>query len=504
MEDYILALDQGTTSSRAIIFDHKGQIKSTAQKEFTQIFPQSGWVEHDPNEIWSTQASVAAEATVKMGINGSNIKAIGITNQRETTIVWDRETGEPVYNAIVWQDRRTAEFCDQLKKDGKTDMVRAKTGLVIDSYFSGTKIKWILDNVEGARDRANKGELAFGTVDSWLVWKFTRGHVHVTDITNASRTMLFNIRTQEWDDELLEMLDIPKSMLPEVKQSSEIYGETTTTIFASKIPIAGIAGDQHAALFGQMCIEKAMVKNTYGTGCFMLMNIGDEFIESKNNLLTTVAWKINGKIQYAFEGSIFIGGAVVQWLRDGLGVIKKSADVEKLAASVKDTQGVYFVPAFAGLGAPYWKPDARGTIVGLSRGSTSAHIALAALESIAYQTRDVLKAMEADAGMEIKELRVDGGATANDLLMQFQSDLLNCKVIRPNVVETTALGAAYLAGLAVGFWDSVEEIQQLWKSEKEFVPTGDQTVIKKGIKDWKRAIHAAQSWNEELPDTDSN
>ncbi|QNK61938.1 glycerol kinase GlpK [Pedobacter sp. PAMC26386] len=500
MEDYILALDQGTTSSRAIIFDHKGQIKSTAQKEFTQIFPQSGWVEHDPNEIWSTQASVAAEATVKMGINGSNIKAIGITNQRETTIVWDRATGEPVYNAIVWQDRRTAAFCDQLKKDGKTDLVRAKTGLVIDSYFSGTKIKWILDNVEGARDRANKGELAFGTVDSWLVWKFTRGHVHVTDITNASRTMLFNIRTQQWDDELLELLDIPKSMLPEVKQSSEIYGETTTTIFASKIPIAGIAGDQHAALFGQMCIDKAMVKNTYGTGCFMLMNIGDEFIESKNNLLTTVAWKINGKIQYAFEGSIFIGGAVVQWLRDGLGIIKKSAEVEKLAASVKDTQGVYFVPAFAGLGAPYWKPDARGTIVGLSRGTTSAHIALAALESIAYQTMDVLKAMEADAGMEIKELRVDGGATANDLLMQFQSNLLNCKVIRPNVVETTALGAAYLAGLAVGFWGSVEEIQQLWKSEKEFVPSGDPEVIKKGIKDWKRAIHATQSWNDELPE----
>ncbi|KIO76538.1 glycerol kinase [Pedobacter lusitanus] len=504
MEDYILALDQGTTSSRAIIFDHKGQIKSTAQKEFTQIFPQSGWVEHDPNEIWSTQASVAAEATVKMGINGSNIKAIGITNQRETTIVWDRKTGEPVYNAIVWQDRRTAEFCDQLKKEGKTDLVRAKTGLVIDSYFSGTKIKWILDNVEGARERADKGELAFGTVDSWLVWKFTRGHVHVTDITNASRTMLFNIRTQQWDDELLELLNIPKSMLPEVKQSSEIYGETTTTIFASKIPIAGIAGDQHAALFGQMCIEKAMVKNTYGTGCFMLMNIGDEFIESKNNLLTTVAWKINGKIQYAFEGSIFIGGAVVQWLRDGLGIIKKSSEVEKLAASVKDTQGVYFVPAFAGLGAPYWKPDARGTIVGLSRGTTSAHIALAALESIAYQTMDVLKAMQADAGMEIKELRVDGGATANDLLMQFQADLLNCKVIRPNVVETTALGAAYLAGLAVGFWDSVEEIQQLWKSEKEFVPSGDQAVIKKGIRDWKRAIHAAQSWNDDIPETEVN
>lgn len=503
MEDYILALDQGTTSSRAIIFDHKGQIKSMAQKEFTQIFPQSGWVEHDPNEIWSTQASVAAEATVKMGINGSNIKAIGITNQRETTIVWDRATGEPVYNAIVWQDRRTAAFCDQLKKDGKTDMVRAKTGLVIDSYFSGTKIKWILDNVKGARDRANAGELAFGTVDSWLVWKFTRGHVHVTDITNASRTMLFNIRTQQWDDELLELLDIPKSMLPEVKQSSEIYGETTTTIFASKIPIAGMAGDQHAALFGQMCIEKAMVKNTYGTGCFMLMNIGDQFIESKNNLLTTVAWKINGKIQYAFEGSIFIGGAVVQWLRDGLGIIKKSAEVEKLAATVKDTQGVYFVPAFAGLGAPYWKPDARGTIVGLSRGTTSAHIALAALESIAYQTMDVLKAMEADAGMEIKELRVDGGATANDLLMQFQSDLLNCKVIRPNVVETTALGAAYLAGLAVGYWKSVEEIQQLWQSEKEFVPAADRSAMQKGIKDWKRAIHAAQSWNDELPESDA-
>lgn len=493
MEEYILALDQGTTSSRAIVFDHKGQIKSVAQREFKQIFPQSGWVEHDPNEIWSTQASVAAEATVKLGINGTNIKAIGITNQRETTIVWDRATGEPVYNAIVWQDRRTAAYCDELKEAGHVDMIRSKTGLVIDSYFSGTKIKWILDNVDGARKRAEAGELAFGTVDSWLVWKFTRGHVHITDITNASRTMLFNIITQEWDEELLKLLDIPKSMLPEVKQSSEIYGETATTIFASKVPIAGIAGDQSAALFGQMCIEKAMVKNTYGTGCFMLMNIGDKFIESKNNLLTTVAWKIDGKIQYAFEGSIFIAGAVVQWLRDGLGIIKKSSDVEALALSVEHTDGVYFVPAFAGLGAPYWKPEVRGTIIGLSRGTTGGHIARAALESIGYQTRDVLKAMEADSGMEIKELRVDGGATANNLLMQFQSDLLDCKVIRPEIVETTALGAAYLAGLAVGFWKDIAEIQQLWKVEKEFTPDGDAAKIKEGIAGWKEAIHAAQA-----------
>jgi len=499
MEDFILALDQGTTSSRAIVFDHAGKIRSVAQKEFTQIFPQSGWVEHDPNEIWSTQAGVAAEATVKLGINGTNIKAIGITNQRETTIVWDRHTGEPVYNAIVWQDRRTADYCDQLKKDGKADMIRSKTGLVIDSYFSGTKIKWILDNVEGARERANAGDLAFGTVDSWLVWKLTRGHVHVTDISNASRTMLFNIRTQQWDDELLELLDIPKSMLPEVKQSSEVYGETATTIFASKIPIAGIAGDQHAALFGQMCLEKGMVKNTYGTGCFMLMNIGEEFIESKNNLLTTVAWKIDGKVQYAFEGSIFIGGAVVQWLRDGLGIIKSSADIEKLALSVEDTQGVYFVPAFAGLGAPYWEPDVRGTIIGLSRGTNQAHIARAALEAIAYQTMDVLKAMQADAGVEIKELRVDGGAAANDLLMQFQSDLLSCKVIRPTIIETTALGAAYLAGLAVGFWESVEEIQQLWQADKEFTAQGDPEKVAAGINGWERAIYTAQRSTDELP-----
>jgi glycerol kinase len=493
-EQYILALDQGTTSSRAIIFDHKGQIKSVAQKEFTQIFPQPGWVEHDPNEIWTTQASVAAEATVKIGINGKNIKAIGITNQRETTIVWNRETGVTVYNAIVWQDRRTAHYCDHLKMEGLTETIRAKTGLIIDAYFSASKINWILHNVPGAKQLAKQGKLAFGTVDSWLVWKFTRGKVHVTDVTNASRTMLYNVITQDWDDELLQIFDIPKSMLPEVKQSSEVYGETETTTFASKIPIAGIAGDQQAALFGQMCSEKGMVKNTYGTGCFMLMNIGDKFIASKNNLLTTIAWKINGKIEYAFEGSIFIGGAVVQWLRDGLGIIKSSAEVEQLAESVPDTGGVYFVPAFAGLGAPYWDPNARGTIVGLTRGTTAAHIARAAVQSIAFQTVDVLKAMEADSGLKIKELRVDGGATANNLLMQFQADLLDCKVIRPNIVETTALGAAYLAGLAVGFWGSVEEIQKQWQSEREFKPGGEPKKIQQALDDWKRAVGVTQSW----------
>jgi len=499
MQDtYILALDQGTTSSRAIIFDHDGQIRSVAQKEFTQIFPQPGWVEHDPNEIWSTQAGVAAEATTKLGINGKNIKAIGITNQRETTIVWNRETGQPIYNAIVWQDRRTAPYCDQLKADGHIETIRAKTGLVIDAYFSASKVNWILNNVDGARDLANEGKLAFGTVDTWLVWKFTRGRVHVTDVTNASRTMLYNIKTQQWDEELLQLFEVPASMLPEVKQSSEVYGETDTTIFASKIPITGIAGDQQAALFGQMCTAKGMVKNTYGTGCFMLMNIGKEFIASKNNLLTTVAWKINGQIQYAFEGSIFIGGAVVQWLRDGLGVIKTSAEVEQLALNVNDTGGVYFVPAFAGLGAPYWDPDARGTIVGITRGTTSGHIARAAIEAIAFQTVDVLKAMEADAGTAITELRVDGGATANNLLMQFQADLLNCKVIRPHIVETTALGAAYLAGLAVGYWNNLEEIQQQWQSERNFLPAADTANVEEAMKGWKRAVAAAQSWSQNL------
>jgi glycerol kinase len=496
MKKYILALDQGTTSSRAILFDHAGRIQSIAQKEFTQIFPQPGWVEHDPLEIWSSQAGVASEARLKIGALPSEIAAIGITNQRETTIVWDRETGIPVYNAIVWQDRRTAPFCEQLKQSGQTALIRSKTGLVIDAYFSGSKIRWILDHVEGARKKAEEGKLAFGTVDSWLVWKLTRGTVHATDITNASRTMLYNIREQKWDDELLSIIGIPKSMLPIVKESSEIYGETDKSILSDNIPIAGIAGDQHAALFGQMCLEKGMVKNTYGTGCFMLLNIGEQFVESKNNLLTTVAWKIKGKIQYAFEGSIFIAGAVVQWLRDGLGIIRNSSDIETLATQVSDTDGVYFVPAFAGLGAPYWNPDARGTMVGITRGTKAAHIARAAVESIAYQTMDVLKAMEADAGVAIKELRVDGGATANNLLMQFQADLLQCKVIRPEITETTALGAAYLAGLAVGFWKDTAEITQWWKAEKEFLPAASSSDMQAGIDSWKRAVETARFWSK--------
>lgn len=496
MDKYILALDQGTTSSRAIVFDHAGNIISIAQKEFTQHFPQPGWVEHDPNEIWSTQAGVAAEATVKVGLNGKSIAAIGITNQRETTIVWDRETGDPVYNAIVWQDRRTAAYCDSLREAGKEELIRTKTGLIIDAYFSGTKVKWILDNVEGAREKAEAGKLAFGTVDSWLVWKLTRGEAHVTDVTNASRTLLLNIHTLEWDDELLELLTIPKSMLPEVKQSSEIYGETKTTIFASKIPIAGIAGDQQAALFGQMCTKPGMVKNTYGTGCFMLMNIGDKPKVSSHNLLTTVAWKVNGKVQYAFEGSIFIGGAIVQWLRDGLGIIKASSEVEALARQVKDTEGMYLVPSFTGLGAPYWNQYATGMMIGLTRGTKAAHIARAALEAIAYQTMDVLKAMEADANMQITELRVDGGATANNLLMEFQADVLQTKVIRPTVVETTALGAAYLAGLAVGYWKDTDEIQALWKSEREFTATVTPATMEAGIKGWHRAINAIQAWTK--------
>jgi glycerol kinase len=496
MKKYILALDQGTTSSRAILFDHAGRIQSVAQKEFTQIFPQAGWVEHDPQEIWSSQASVASEARLKIGAVPSDIAAIGITNQRETTIVWDRKTGTPVYNAIVWQDRRTASFCEQMKQSGLSEKIRSKTGLVIDAYFSGSKIRWILENVEGARKKAEEGRLAFGTVDSWLVWKLTQGAVHATDITNASRTMLYNIREQKWDDELLKIMNIPKSMLPLVKESSEFYGETDKSILSESIPIAGIAGDQHAALFGQLCLEKGMVKNTYGTGCFMLLNIGEQFVESRNNLLTTVAWKINGQIQYAFEGSIFIAGAVVQWLRDGLGIIRNSSDVEALAMQVTDTDGVCFVPAFAGLGAPYWNPEARGTLVGLTRGTKAAHIARAAIESIAYQTMDVLKAMEADAGVPIKELRVDGGATANDLLMQFQADLLQCKVIRPEITETTALGAAFLAGLAVGFWKDTVEIAKMWKSEKEFLPKEASAKMKDGMDSWKKAVHAAQVWSK--------
>ncbi len=496
MKKFILALDQGTTSSRAVVFDEKGTIVSVAQKEFTQYFPKPGWVEHDAVEIWSTQAGMAAEATAKKGLTGADIAAIGITNQRETVVVWDKQTGEPVYNAIVWQDKRTADYCDTLKKMGKEPMIREKTGLVIDSYFSGTKAKWILDNVEGARKRAEAGELLLGTIDTWLIWNMTKGNLHITDVTNASRTLLFNINTLEWDDELLELLTVPKSMLPQIKQSSEVYGYTHPNFFAVKIPIAGIAGDQQAALFGQMCTKPGMVKNTYGTGCFMLMNIGDTPTVSKNNLLTTVAWKINGKTTYALEGSIFIAGAVVQWLRDSLKIIKNSADVEKLAASVDTSEGVYFVPAFAGLGAPHWNQRAQGTIFGLTRGSTDAHIARAALESVAYQTMDILKAMEADSGVSIKELRVDGGATVNKMLMQFQADVLNTSTVRPKIVETTVMGAAYLAGLAVGYWKNLDEIQEIWQTDIHFNPTKDRDAINAGITGWYKAIDAVQYYSK--------
>ena len=496
MNQYILALDQGTTSSRAVVFDKKGTIISVAQKEFTQLFPKPGWVEHDPDEIWSTQAGMAAEAVSKKGIKASQLAAIGITNQRETVVVWDKNTGEPVYNAIVWQDKRTADYCDELKKAGKSQLIREKTGLVIDSYFSGTKVKWILDNVKGAREKAEAGDLVLGTIDTWLIWKMTDGELHITDVTNACRSMLFNINTMDWDDELLELLTIPKSMLPEVKQSSEVYGHTSGSLFATKIPIAGIAGDQQAALFGQMCTQQGMVKNTYGTGCFMLMNIGDQPIVSENNLLTTVAWKINGKTTYALEGSIFIAGAVVQWLRDSLNIIKTSSEVEKLASSVESSDGVIFVPAFAGLGAPHWNQKAQGTIFGLTRGSTDAHIARAALESIAYQTMDILKAMEADSGISIQELRVDGGATVNDMLMQFQADVLNTVTVRPKIVETTVMGAAYLAGLAVGYWESPKEIQNIWETDVHFNPTKERKAIDEGIKGWYRAIKALEYWTE--------
>ena len=495
-DKYILALDQGTTSSRAIIFDRKGSIISTAQKEFRQIYPNAGWVEHDGNEIWSTQAGVAAEAIAKAGLNGNNMAAIGITNQRETTLIWDRKTGKPVYNAIVWQDRRTSDYCDKLKEEGLTETFREKTGLILDSYFSATKIKWILDNIDGVRKRAENGELAFGTMDTWLIWNFTRGELHITDVTNASRTMLYNIHDGEWDQEILKILDIPENLLPDVKPSSEMYGRTKTTIFASKVPIAGIAGDQQAALFGQRCIKSGMVKNTYGTGCFMVMNTGDKPIESKNNLLTTIAWEVNGKVEYALEGSIFIAGAVVQWLRDELGIIRNSSDVEALAKTVPDNDGVYLVPAFAGLGAPHWNQHARGTIVGLSRGSNAGHIARAALEGIAYQAMDVLNAMQADSGIDIRELRVDGGAAANDLLMQFQSDILQAPVIRPKVLETTALGAAYLAGLAVGYWADQEEINEQWQEDQQFHPEMDEQRSKVLINGWNRALNAANEWSE--------
>ncbi|BAY29149.1 glycerol kinase [Nostoc carneum NIES-2107] len=470
MTKYILAFDQGTTSSRSIIFNRDGDMLTVAQKEFTQIFPQPGWVEHDADEIWSSQVGVANEALARIGIKASDIAAIGITNQRETTIVWDRKTGKPIYNAIVWQDRRTAADCDRLKAEGLETTFQQKTGLVIDAYFSGTKVKWLLDNVPYAREKAERGELAFGTVDSWLMWKLTQGELHITDVTNACRTLLFNIHTQQWDDELLSILNIPRSLLPEVRSSSEVYGYTSEGIFGSRIPIAGIAGDQQAATFGQASLQSGMAKNTYGTGCFILLNTGNQPMQSHHKLLTTIAWRINGRTDYALEGSVFIAGAVVQWLRDGLEIIKHSEDVEALAGSVPDTGGVYFVPAFVGLGAPYWDSYARGTITGLTRGSTSAHIARAALESIAYQTADVIEAMRQDSQLHLRELRVDGGASRNNLLMQFQADILGVPVVRPKITETTALGAAYLAGLAIGYWESEAEILQQWQAEQWFEP----------------------------------
>ena len=493
MEKYILAIDQGTTSSRAILFDHEMHIASMAQKEFQQIFPQPGWVEHDPMEIWASQAAVVAEAISKIGINGLNIAAIGIANQRETTIVWDIDTGEPVYNAIVWQDRRTSDFCDSLKAQGLVDSIRKKTGLIIDAYFSGTKIKWILDNVPGAREKAEAGKLRFGNVDTWLIWQLTRGTVHATDVTNASRTMLFNINTLKWDEDMLQFLDIPASMLPEVKSCSELFGYTKTTIFAHEVPIAGVAGDQQAALFGQMCTEPGSIKNTYGTGCFVMLNTGESPVISKNNLLTTVAWKIGDTVNYALEGSIYVGGSVVQWLRDGLGIIKSSAEVEELAASVPGSGGVYFVPALTGLAAPYWDQHARGTIVGITRGTTAAHIARAALDGIAFQTYDIAQAMANDLGKPLVELKVDGGASRNALLMQRQADLLGIKVIRPITTETTAEGVAFMAGLAVGYWSGLDEIKNLWLKDVEFTPSSETESIERDKEGWKNAINRTLS-----------
>ncbi len=488
MSQYILALDQGTSSSRAIIFDRAGNAVSTAQKEFTQYFPKPGWVEHDPMEIWASQAGVAAEAISAIGLTGNDIAAIGITNQRETTIVWDAETGEPVHRAIVWQDRRTSDYCDSLKERGLTGMIREKTGLIIDAYFSGTKIRWILENVPGARERAEAGKLRFGTVDSWLVWKLTGGNRHVTDVSNASRTMLFNINTLKWDEELLDLLGVPASMMPEVRSSSEVYGTTSSSVFASGVPVAGIAGDQQAALFGQMCTEPGSVKNTYGTGCFLLMNTGTKPIISRNNLLTTIAWKIGNTVNYALEGSIFVGGSVIQWLRDGLGIIKSSSEVEALAETVPDNGGVYFVPALTGMGAPWWDQYAKGCVHGITRGTTAGHIARAALEGIAFQTMDIVNAMEKDAGVKLTELKVDGGASRDNLLMSFQADVLGADVIRPMVTETTAKGACYLAGLAVGYWGSVEEIKSQWQAERTFKPQAPEEKVKALKEGWADAI----------------
>ncbi len=490
----ILALDQGTTSCRAILFDQLGHITALAQKEFKQFYPQAGWVEHDPLEIWSAQLEVARQAVAQAGVDAKAIAAIGITNQRETTVLWDRHTGQPVHNAIVWQDRRTAQFCDELKRRGLGELIARKSGLVIDAYFSGSKLRWLLDNVPNARQRAARGELAFGTMDTWLLWNLTGGALHVTDASNASRTMLFNLRTGTWDDELLAVLDVPREVLPEVRSSSEIYGETAPGVFAAPIRIAGAAGDQQAALFGQNCFHRGLAKNTYGTGCFMLMNIGREPAPSKHQLLTTVAWQANGQTDFALEGSVFIGGAVVQWLRDGLGLIKTSSEVETLAASVPDSGGVYLVPAFAGLGAPHWDQYARGTITGLTRGTTAAHLARAALEGIAFQVADVLDVMNQDSGITLTELRVDGGAAANNLLMQFQADILRVPVIRPKTIETTALGAAYLAGLAVGFWKDQSEVQRVWEADRAFEPKLSADEVAHRRSRWAEALKRAREW----------
>lgn len=497
MEKYVMALDAGTTSNRCILFNEKGEICSMAQKEFTQYFPKPGWVEHDPGEIWSTQLAVARQAMNEIHASASDIAAIGITNQRETAIVWDKNTGKPVYNAIVWQCRRTSEYCDSLKEKGLTEMFQKKTGLVIDAYFSGTKVKWILDHVEGARERANRGELLFGTVETWLIWKLTKGAVHVTDYSNASRTMLFNINTLKWDDEILKELDIPKSMLPQAKPSSEIYGETDPSFFGGRIPIAGAAGDQQAALFGQTCFEKGEAKNTYGTGCFLLMNTGETPVFSKNGLVTTIAWGIDGTVHYALEGSVFVAGAAIQWLRDELRLIDSASDTEYLAQKVEDSNGCYVVPAFTGLGAPYWDQYARGTIVGLTRGVNKDHIIRATLESLAYQVNDVLEAMKADSGILLSALKVDGGASANNFLMQAQADVSQAPVHRPNCVETTAMGAAYLAGLAVGYWKDKEDVKKNWTIDRIFQPQIAKETRQKMLSGWKKAVRYAHGWAKE-------
>lgn len=497
MAKYVMALDAGTTSNRCILFNEKGEICSMAQKEFTQYFPKPGWVEHDPGEIWSTQLAVARQAMNEIHASAADIAAIGITNQRETAIVWDKNTGKPVYNAIVWQCRRTSEYCDSLKEKGLTETFQKKTGLVIDAYFSGTKVKWILDHVEGARERAKRGELLFGTVETWLIWKLTKGAVHVTDYSNASRTMLFNINTLKWDDEILKELDIPKCMLPQEKPSSEIYGETDPSFFGGRIPIAGAAGDQQAALFGQTCFEKGEAKNTYGTGCFLLMNTGETPVFSKNGLVTTIAWGIDGTVHYALEGSVFVAGAAIQWLRDELRLIDSASDTEYLAQKVEDSNGCYVVPAFTGLGAPYWDQYARGTIVGLTRGVNKDHIIRATLESLAYQVNDVLEAMEADSGILLSALKVDGGASANNFLMQTQADVSQAPVHRPNCVETTAMGAAYLAGLAVGYWKDKEDVKKNWSIDRIFQPQIEKETRQKMLSGWKKAVRYAHGWAKE-------